>query len=256
MYKFAVLAMTLTSFACAHSGETGHATDQAHANGPAHWGYTGEGAPEHWGQLSPDYAICGSGKNQSPIDLDNFVEAELADISFAYSAGGQELINNGHTIQVNFAPGSSVSLDGQNFALKQYHFHSPSENTIQGQSFPLEVHLVHADAAGNLAVIAVMFSEGDENPALSQAWSLMPSQAGDKVALTTPVSAAEILPQDHSYYRFNGSLTTPPCSEGVRWLVMKTPVSVSAEQVKKFAELMQHPNNRPVQPVNARPVLQ
>lgn len=224
-------------------------------HGAAHWGYTGETGPAHWASLKPEFATCGSGKNQSPIDLTGFIEAELQPIAFNYGTVATEVVNNGHTIQANYQPGSTITVDGHSFELKQFHFHSPSENTIDGESFPLEAHLVHADKDGNLAVVAVMFREGEANPALAKLWQAMPEKAGDKAGLGDGVSVNGILPASRDYYRFNGSLTTPPCTEGVEWLVLKSPMTVSAEQVHRFSHVMHHPNNRPVQPVNARPVL-
>lgn len=227
----------------------------AFAADAAHWTYSGEGGPENWAKLSPEFSAC-TGKNQSPINLTGFIEAELKPIKISYQAGGNEISNNGHTVQVNYATGSGISVDGIQFDLKQLHFHAPSENHINGKSYPMEAHLVHADKDGNLAVVALMFNEGTENKALAKIWPFIPKNAGEKIALPSPFDAAKLLPPNKNYYRFNGSLTTPPCSEGVRWLVMKTPVSASQEQVKAFSHVMHHPNNRPVQPVNARPVLQ
>ena len=175
----------------------------------------------------------------------------LRPIKVNYKAGGNEVVNNGHTIQVNYASGSSINIDNNEFELKQFHFHSPSENTIEGRSYPMEAHFVHADKDGNLAVIAVMFKEGRHNEELEKAWSQMPAQAGDKHALASQLDANRLLPGGQ-YYRFNGSLTTPPCTEGVRWMVMKRIQSASREQIERFMKVMQHPNNRPVQPVNAR----
>jgi len=232
------------------------ASGAAFASGDkAHWGYEGEGGPEHWGDLDPKYAACKDGKNQSPIDIKGQIEAELAPIAIAYGAEGNEILNNGHAIQVNVAPGSKITVDGTEFELKQFHFHSPSENTVDGESFGLELHFVHADANGNLAVIGVMFKEGEANPVLAELWSQMPKNADEKVALKAKVDPSALLPADRDYYRFNGSLTTPPCSEGVRWLVMKNPLTASKAQIQQFLEVMHHANNRPVQPVNARPVL-
>ena len=224
-------------------------------HGAAHWGYTGETGPAHWASLKPEFATCGSGKNQSPIDLAGFIEAELQPIAFNYGSTANEIVNNGHTIQANYQPGSTITVDGHTFELKQFHFHSPSENTIDGESFPLEAHLVHADKDGNLAVVAVMFREGDANRVLAKLWQAMPEKAGEKAGLGDGISVNGILPASRDYYRFNGSLTTPPCTEGVEWLVLKSPMTVSAEQVHRFSHVMHHPNNRPVQPVNARPVL-
>lgn len=225
------------------------------AGGSVHWEYSGHAGPEHWGELSPAFAACGSGKNQSPVNLSSMIEGELEPIGIDYQAGGTEVINNGHTVQVNYQPGSSINVDGHRFELKQFHFHSPSENTIDGKSFPMEAHLVHADKGGNLAVIAVMFTQGNKNAELEKVWEKMPRHAGDKAALGSVAAAAALLPADRDYYRFNGSLTTPPCSEGVYWLVMKQSVTASKDQLEKFAHTMHHPNNRPVQPLNARMIV-
>jgi carbonic anhydrase len=221
----------------------------------AHWGYTGHTSPEYWGELSLEYQLCATGKNQAPIDLHAMLEADLKPLRIAYTAGGDEVVNNGHAIQVNYQPGSTLDVDGHVFELKQFHFHTPSENTIEGESFPMEMHLVHLDEAGNIAVIGVMFTEGEENAELAKAWSVMPKQADQKASPSATLDASALLPANPDYYRFNGSLTTPPCTEGVTWIVMKEPVTVSAEQVETFAHVMHHPNNRPVQPLNARPVL-
>jgi carbonic anhydrase len=220
----------------------------------SHWGYEGEVGPEHWAAISPEFSAC-SGKNQSPINLTGFIEAELKPIVFKYRAGSEDIVNNGHTVQINAQPGSTISLDGIQFELKQFHFHAPSENQIQSKSFPLEAHLVHADPNGNLAVIAVFFKQGKANPGLAKAWAQLPAAEGDKQTLSASLSPKEILPVNRSYYRFDGSLTTPPCSEGVRWLVMKQPLSASKDQIDAFAHVLHHPNNRPVQAVNARAVL-
>lgn len=198
---------------------------------------------------------CGTGMNQSPVDLASPVEADLAPLTLAYAKGGHEVLNNGHTIQVNYQPGSTLTVDGHNYELKQFHFHAPSENHIDGKSFPMEAHLVHADADGHLAVVAVMFEEGAANKMLEKVWEKMPAEHGDKNALDSEVSVNGILPANRDYYRFNGSLTTPPCSEGVLWLVMKTPLTASVDQIEHFSHTMHYPNNRPVQPLNARAVM-
>jgi carbonic anhydrase len=176
-------------------------------------------------------------------------------VKFDYKQGGSEVVNNGHAIQVNYDAGSGIEVDGTRFDLKQFHFHSPSENRINGKSFPLEAHLVHADKDGNLAVVSVMFDEGKENPAVGAAWGQMPKSAGGKNALPNKVAATGILPADRDYYRYNGSLTTPPCSEGVRWIVMKKPLTVSKQQIETFQKTLGFANNRPLQAVNARPIL-
>lgn len=220
-----------------------------------HWSYEGEAAPANWGKLDPKFVMCGMGKNQSPIDLDALVEAELAPLKMTYATPSAEIVNNGHTVQVNYQPGSTLMVDGRAFELKQFHFHAPSENKIGGKQFPMEAHLVHADKDGNLAVVGVMFSEGVSNPFLAKLWEKMPAKKDEKNALAAGLNVSQLLPADKDYYRYNGSLTTPPCTEGVRWLVLKKPATVSKGQVEAFTKIMGHPNNRPVQSVNARPIL-
>ena len=220
-----------------------------------HWGYEGENGPERWSKLDPAFAMCSLGRNQSPIDIGDTLDAPLKPLGIAYRPGASKITNNGHTVQVDFAPGSTLSVDGRSFELKQFHFHAPSENRVGGRSFPLEAHLVHADKEGNLAVVAVMFSEGTEHPALARLWRALPDGAGKSSTPDPGISAVSLLPADRDYYRYNGSLTTPPCSEGVRWLVMKKPVSASGAQIAAFVRAVGVPNNRPIQPVNARPVL-
>ena len=220
-----------------------------------HWGYSGEGAPQNWGKLEPEFAMCASGKSQSPIDLGKSTKGEPTPVKLDYKKGTTEILNNGHTVQVNYQPGSSLTLDGRSFELKQFHFHAPSENTFNGRHFPLEGHLVHADKDGNLAVVAVMFTEGPANPFIASLWKTMPTHEGETKALAVPLSALQMLPAERHYYLFSGSLTTPPCSEGVRWLVIQNPVTASKAQIDAFAKAVGFPNNRPVQPLNARQVL-
>nr|WP_298522738.1 carbonic anhydrase family protein [uncultured Halomonas sp.] len=230
-------------------------TGAANAAEVEQWGYSGDKGPESWAELSPDHFMC-DGMNQSPINLTGFIEAELQPIAFNYQEGAEEILNNGHTVQVNYAPGSTIEVDDTSFELKQFHFHAPAENQLDGKSYPMEVHFVHVSDEGELAVVAVMFEEGAANEGVEQAWSNMPEQVGDENELSSSLSAEAILPSDQDYYRFNGSLTTPPCTEGVRWLVMKQPVTASEKQIERFADVLHEPNNRPLQPVNARPVLQ
>jgi len=220
-----------------------------------HWTYEGEAGPENWGKLDPKFVMCGIGRNQSPIDLARFTDADLKPLKLHYKTTASEIVNNGHTLQVDYTPGSKLVVDGTDFELKQFHFHSPSENTLNGKQFPLEGHLVHADKDGNLAVVAVMFSEGAANPLLTKLWQNIPAKKGDQTALPSGLNVKALLPASHDHYRFNGSLTTPPCSEGVRWLVLKQPATASKTQVERFSGTVGEANNRPVQPVNARAVL-
>ena len=226
-----------------------------HAASKTLWSYSGNSGPQHWSMLDPAYVVCGSGKNQSPINLTRIVESDLPPIAFHYQPGGTEILNNGHTIQINFEPGSSITLGGQSFELKQLHFHVPSENTIEGNAYAMEGHLVHADKNGNLAVIAVMYSIADKSAELAKAWNHMPLKAGQTKALPDAMDASAMLPGKPGHYRFNGSLTTPPCTEGVRWLVMKYDQTASAAQIEKFTKALHGANNRPLQPVNARIIL-
>ncbi len=248
----AALAITLIAFL---STGTEQKTQNKATPKKTEWSYNGEKGSKNWAKLSPDFYEC-SGKNQSPINLTGFIESGLKPIKFDYKILGNEILNNGHTIQVNYPKGNSIILDGQSFELKQFHFHAPSENHINGKSYPLELHFVHANKNGNLAVIAVMFKEGVANTQIEKAWLKMPLKSGDKNSLIKGIDPKNLLPTVGNYYRFNGSLTTPPCSEGVRWIVMKKPMTASKKQIKSFADVMGHPNNRPIQPVNARLVLQ
>ncbi len=220
-----------------------------------HWDYQGEAGPEQWAKLTPEFSQC-AGSNQSPVDLMGMVDAELEPLVIHYQAGGKTVVNNGHTVQVGYAPGSTLQVDGINFELKQFHFHAPSENLIKGKSYPLEGHLVHVNDKGEIAIVAVMFKAGKANAALAEAWSALPAKVGEIQPLRASLSAEQLQPKSRDYYRFSGSLTIPPCSEGVRWLVMKQPVEVSQAQIDAFKAVMHNPNNRPVQPLNGRVVLQ
>lgn len=221
-----------------------------------HWSYSGHNGPEHWGELDEAFIMCGIGKNQTPINLTGFVEADLKAIDFDYKAGATEILNNGHAVQVNYNGGSNVTIDGKTFELKQFHFHSPSENNIEGKSFDMEAHLVHADKDGNLAVVTVMLTEGKSNKLIETLWKNLPKEEGEKHAVAKGLNVTGIMPKSKDYYRFNGSLTTPPCSEGVLWVVFKDAVEVSKGQIKAFQHAMHdHPTNRPIQPTNARPLL-
>ncbi|QBH94977.1 carbonic anhydrase [Limnobaculum zhutongyuii] len=218
-----------------------------------HWEYSGEAGPEHWAELAPEFAACHA-QNQSPVNLTGTVKSDLKPFHITYAAGAENMVNNGHTLQVNYAPGSKIDVDGMPFELKQFHFHTPGENQIEGKSFPMEIHFVHANSKGELTVLAVMVKEGKANPTLAKLWKEMP-KTGETVTYDQKINAKDLLPANLHYYRFSGSLTTPPCTEGVRWLVLKNQITASHEQIQAFTTLMGHPNNRPVQPINAREVL-
>lgn len=219
-----------------------------------HWSYSGETGPAHWGELSPEYAACSQGKEQSPVNITDAQRAKLPVIEFNYQPSALAVINNGHTIQVNYAPGSSITIDGKTYDLVQFHFHHVSETTVKGKHSPLEGHLVHKSADGKLAVVAVLFDGGKANPAIATVWSNLPkSEGSENKPSGVEVNATQLLPDKFEYYTFPGSLTTPPCTEGVTWLVMSHKMTASKEQIDAFAKL--YPNNyRPVQLLNGRKV--
>lgn len=221
-----------------------------------HWAYEGKEGPENWAKLKSEFATCDAGRNQSPINIDGAIDAPLKPLKGIQKVTVKEIFNNGHTVQANFKFGNMLLLDDAPYQMKQVHFHAPSENTIKGKSFPLEAHFVHADKSGNLAVIGVMFKEGKANSGLEKLWAQMPKEAGAPIPLKAKVSASEMIPDNRDYYRFSGSLTTPPCSEGVRWILLKTPMTASKEQIAAFEAVMHHHNNRPVQPLNGRVVVE
>ncbi|MFA3779572.1 carbonic anhydrase [Yersinia sp. 1652 StPb PI] len=221
----------------------------------AHWGYEGQEDPAHWGKLSPDFSLCETGKNQSPVNIHGALKTHHSQLELAFQPGKQQIVNNGHTIQVNVSTGNTLKLDGDTFTLQQFHFHTPSENEIDGKQFPLEAHFVYKDKDGALAVLALMFQQGDANPQLAQAWQQMPTAIDQMAILNKPLDIKALLPKKFDFYRFSGSLTTPPCSEGVSWMVLEQPASASAEQINQFRSVVHHTNNRPVQPLNGRVII-
>lgn len=224
------------------------------ASGKAHWGYTGHEGPANWGELSQDYHMCQAGKKQSPINISGANKAKLDNIKFSYKATAKEILNNGHTIQVNMNKGSSISVAGKTYNLLQFHFHSPSEHQINGEHADMVAHFVHQATDGQLGVVGILFNKGKENKTLSKLWSEMPKASGDKKSLSAvKVNVSKLLPANKAYYNYTGSLTTPPCSEGVNWMVLKAQGAVSAEQVKAFTSIFAK-SIRPVQELNDRSI--
>ena len=244
-----------------------------------HWAYSGSEGPSHWGSLAKEYSTCSAGHNQSPINLTSTTPDKLFKLNFNYQSVPMSILNNGHTIQINYNTvnnsdenkieiggksylmssavqhNSSISISGEVYKLLQIHFHSPSEHQVVGESFPLEAHFVHINAQNQLAVIGVIFKLGNSNNFLSKLWKQMPTSAGPaKTYNNILVNGGELLPENKSHYHYRGSLTTPPCSEGVRWFVMKNHTQVSQSQVHKFNSIVGK-NNRPIQPRNQRFVL-
>jgi len=223
-------------------------TDYSHV----HWGYAGLGGPENWGKINSSYTTCGTGKRQSPIDIRGGIKVDLEPIRFDYRTTEFRIVDNGHTVQVDVGEGNSITVMGQTYPLVQFHFHRPSEERINGKSFDMVVHLVHKDYDNHLAVIAIPMEKGMENPVIQTLWNHLPLEVGMDVAPPdVTINLANLLPQSREYYTYMGSLTTPPCTENVLWMVFKNPVPVSQEQIGIFARL--YPNNaRPVQPANDR----
>jgi len=233
------------------SGLSYAGAEHSHHGGAPHWGYEGETGPNNWGHLAPEFDACIHGKSQSPIDISAPAKTRSGGIDFKYNHTPLKIINNGHTIQVNYERGSSVTIDGKQYHLLQFHFHTPSENTVDGNPHAMEAHLVHRSDDGQLAVVGVFIKKGKHNPFVQTLWDNLPSSVGEEKSAGVKINAIEFLPADKTYHHFSGSLTTPPCSEGVNWNVMKTPVEVSDEQVAKFSSFFKM-NARPVQPLNGR----
>ncbi|MDY1038005.1 carbonic anhydrase family protein [Lelliottia sp. CFBP8978] len=224
----------------------------------SHWSYEGEGSPEHWGELDESFKTCQMGMNQSPINIDSTVQAHISPLQTGYIDGPVTLTNNGHTIQAveKADTRDTITLDNQTWTLQQFHFHSPSENTVHGKKYAMEMHLVHKNAKGELTVVAVMFDKGAANAELDKLWNVMPGHAEQSATLNIHLDINKLLPTDKTYWRFSGSLTTPPCSEGVTWIVLKQPMTLSESQWEKFTHTMHHDNNRPVQSLHGRVVVE
>jgi carbonic anhydrase len=229
------------------------------------WHYEGAEGPAAWGTLSPKFAACGEGTSQSPVDIASTVAGteplELKTnllpgaLKIAHHEHVADGINNGHTIQINYEGGDTLTIGNDVYTLVQYHFHNQSEHTVKGRHFPMEMHLVHKAPSGKLAVIGVFVEEGAHNAAFDPIWNNLPTKKGVETHYpSVNVDVDKLLPTNRASYRYDGSLTTPPCSEGVRWIVMTTPIQLSADQVKAFTAII-HDNNRPTQPLNGRPVL-
>jgi carbonic anhydrase len=221
-----------------------------------HWAYEGKEGPAEWGKLDSTYSTCSLGHAQSPIDIKGARSADLPALKFNYKAVPLNIIDNGHTIQINYAAGSTLTVGDKIYSLQQIHFHHPSEEQINGHASDMVAHLVHSDSEGHLAVVAVLLKKGAENSLLTTLWKNIPSQKEKAVDVAgVQVDITNLLPTDRGYYTFAGSLTTPPCSEGVTWFVLKQQSSISANEIAAFAKI--YPKNaRPIQPLNGRMLLE
>jgi carbonic anhydrase len=220
----------------------------------AHWSYTGNEGPEHWGEIDAASKVCSVGTQQSPVDIGETIRAQLPPLKMGWRRNADTILNNGHTIQVNFADGGMLTAPGGSYKLVQFHFHRPSEHLINGKSYPMEVHFVHANAAGGLAVVGVLMETGKPNAVMNKVVSSMPQKEGPAVRAIAGIDPNGLLPAKRNYYRYSGSLTTPPCSESVDWLLLTDSIQVADADVAAFAKL--YPlNARPAQKTNRRFVL-
>lgn len=238
------------------------------------WGYKGNIGPSRWSQLNPAFVLCSAGKEQSPIDVPSKTKKSPYDLAIRYQSAplaimndgqtelnlnaDQILVNDGHSVQLNFDQHSAlekVHFNGADYSLLQLHFHSPSENLWRGQGYPLEIHFVHQGQANDLLVIGVFVKSGPANPALQMVIEHLPKEHG-QVSLVAgqSINPANLLPADNDYYAFKGSLTTPPCSEGVNWVIMSTSITASPAQIQQLRQAMGGVNARPVQPLHKRDV--
>jgi len=228
------------------------ASDASH-----HWSYSDRSGPSHWAELDSKFADCGRGKAQSPIDIRTTAlrGERLPALVFDYRPGPLHIIDNGHSIQVDVEPGSSLRVGDHSYRLVQFHFHHPSEERINGEASDMDVHLVHRDAEGHLAVVAVLVKVGEANSTVDALWDHLPREKEREADFKdVSVNAAALLPADRGYFTYTGSLTTPPCSEGVRWIILKSPSTLSRAEIETFAS--HYPNDaRPVQKLNGRQVL-
>ena len=235
----------LANTAAQHAPEAG--------GGQVHWTYDGETGAARWGELDPSFAVCAEGAQQSPVDLAGPIPAGTGSLNIQWQPSEAYVVDNGHTIQVDVAEGSSITLEGRRFSLLQFHFHLPSEHMVDGDGFPMEVHFVHQAAEGDLAVVGVFMGTGESPSAIETIWGAIPVSA-EPAATLPELDPRTLLPEEQGYFRYAGSLTTPPCSEVVSWVVMTEPISVSPAHAAAFAA--RHPMNaRPTQALNRRFIL-
>ena len=255
--SISIICMLMCITSC---GKTQRVSSQSHTE-KIEWGYETKNGPDVWGQLSPEYFLCAEGRHQSPIDLVNPTPAKLPPLPYDYRPTRMNIRNTGHTIEIACPEGSWIEVDGTRYQLLQFHFHAPSEHTVAGKPFEMEAHFVHKSEEGNLAVVGVLIEQGKHNSELDSVWAHLPETPGEarnieNVTIDFPVMLSPTgTPQTVSdYYRYDGSLTTPPCSEDVQWIVLTTPIEMSEAQIAAFKAIMPD-NNRPVQPLNGRKLL-
>ena len=245
---------------CSRTETSSENHDDEHA---VHWGYEADNGPDVWSSMKSEWALCAKGREQSPIDITNATEIDLPavgirlpseqEVEVLNQAGVIHELDNGHTIQINAKTSEKLTVGDKSYALLQFHFHAPSEHTVDGERFPMEMHFVHQADDGALAVVGVLINEGAENPGITPLWAHLPESPGAETTIEVPAGFAEfIFPEaGNGFYHYDGSLTTPPCSEGVKWYVRKTPTQLSKDQIAAFTSVYDH-NNRPLQALGNR----
>ncbi|MEI8393429.1 MAG: carbonic anhydrase family protein [Rhodospirillaceae bacterium] len=262
MQRRSVLTGLAVASMCPICISRGASAADAHGH-EKHWTYEGDGGPDQWGDLKPEFKTCSIGKEQSPINLAQPIHAKLSPLNLKWKEFPLALKNNGHTIQIDVPPGCSLTEgDGEVYNMVNFHFHHPSEHSVDGKFYPMEVHFVHLNVdlsrikepTAAATVVGVLFVPGKENAVLKKIWPHMP-KTGEKKETDVKINPTGLLPANHDRYRYEGSLTTPGCNEFVHWNVIRRPITASEAQIKQFADLF--PNNaRPVLPLNRRFLLE
>lgn len=251
------VALVLACAVAGCGGDDGAGDGDGGEEQPAPFGYSGAKGPSHWASLDPAYAECSAGKRQSPIALERGEPSRLPRIDFSYRPAEElEVENNGHSVEAVYPAGSSIEIGGTEYELEQFHYHAPSEHTLDGRPFPLEFHFVHKAHDGSVAVLAVLAAEGRANPAFSNLVRALPAKKGGRLAVEGDVNALDLLPPNAASaprWSYDGSLTTPPCTEPVRWNVFRRPIQLSRKQIASYTAVYDD-NNRPVQRLNGRPL--
>ncbi len=249
---FTVIVIGATSALLVGCNDDGGETESSGGEQEVHWSYEGDSGPDHWGELSDDFALCASGQEQSPVDIPSQAPVNSSGLTIKYQPSALNILNNGHTIQANYDSGSAIEVEGQTYELLQFHFHIPSEHRFDGSQSDMELHFVHKTYEGATAVIGVPLESGEPNAVLADIWANLPEEEAEEQTIEgVTINADEMLPSSRDYVKLDGSLTTPPCTEGVSWLVMQRAVEVSEDQIDAFEEIFPL-NARPVQPLNER----
>jgi carbonic anhydrase len=261
--RISVLVCAIAALMLSSCSRTETGSDSDSDGHTAHWGYEADNGPDAWGSMNSAWAQCAEGRKQSPIDMTSVTDIELPAMEI-HTPNDQEVevlnqvgvineLDNGHTIQINSKTGETMTVGDETYALVQFHFHAPSEHTVDGEHFPMEMHFVHQSADGALAVVGVLVEEGAPNPGIAPLWAQLPEAPGTETTVEIPAGFADYIFPDvgSGFYHYDGSLTTPPCSEGVKWYVRKTQTQLSKVQIAAFTAVYDH-NNRPVQALNER----